>query len=126
MNRKFHLGDVLSLTGDKLVSPRMMGGVWDLANYMTHDSLYTHQIIRALKVCGPWLLSQFPQLREVDDSSVTGENALQWLDVQIAKFGEYLLVEPLPEGVWQHQDPVEELKRIIPGAKVIVGLKAGV
>ena len=72
--KKFHLGDVLSITTGRLVSPRHMDGVYDILNFMTGDNLFTHQLPRASDECKPHLLAQFPQLAEVDTSGVNGKN----------------------------------------------------
>lgn len=119
MKKQFHLGDVLSVTGKKLVSPRLIDGIYDILNYMTGDNLFTHQLISAQKECRPFLLRQFPQLAEVDESSVNRDTWRAWLDEQIAKFGEFLDVEPLPEGAHRHRDPVEELMELRPDAPII-------
>jgi hypothetical protein len=37
--RPFHLGDVLTITTGRLVSPRHMDGVYDVLNFMTGDNL---------------------------------------------------------------------------------------
>jgi len=63
--REFHLGDILTITTRKLVSPRGMEGVYGILNYMTNDNLFTHQLQRATKECAPFLLEQFPFLKEV-------------------------------------------------------------
>ena len=60
MSKQFHLGDVLSVTSDFLLSPRKIDGVYDILNYMTGDDLYTHQLPRASKECKPWLLRKHP------------------------------------------------------------------
>lgn len=117
--KRFHIGDVLSVTGEKLVSPRLIEGVYDILNFMTHDDLFTHQLIRAREVARPFLLRQFPQLAEVDESGITQETWLPWLDAQAAKHGEYLEVEPLPEGAYQHKDPISEMKEMAPNTQII-------
>jgi hypothetical protein len=85
-----------------------MEGVYDILNFMTDDDLYTHQLPRAAEECRPYLLEQFPQLREVDASEVTPENWRQWLDKQARKYGEELEVKPLPEGVHVKRNPIIE------------------
>ncbi len=73
--KKFHLGDVLSITTQRLVSPRHMVGVYDILNFMTGDNLFTHQLPRAANECKPYLLEQFPKLAEVDASGVNTNNS---------------------------------------------------
>jgi hypothetical protein len=74
-NRSFHLGDILTVVIDRLLSPRGMDGVYDILNYMTEDTLYTHQLPRAARECKPHILSQHPELEEIDGSVVNGKNA---------------------------------------------------
>lgn len=45
--KRFHLGDVLSITTGHLLSPRHMEGVYEILNHMTGDQLFTHQLPRA-------------------------------------------------------------------------------
>lgn len=51
MKKSFHLGDVLSITHDRLVSPRHMEGVYDICNWLTQDNLFTHQLPRVHDEC---------------------------------------------------------------------------
>ncbi len=60
--KKFHLGDVLSITTGRLVSSRHIDGVYEILNFMTDDNLFTHQLPRAMGECRPHLLRQFSQL----------------------------------------------------------------
>jgi hypothetical protein len=64
--KRYHLGDILSITTGRLVSPRHMDGVYDILNFMTGDDLYTHQLPRAADECRPYLAKQFPQLSKID------------------------------------------------------------
>jgi hypothetical protein len=34
--------------------------VYDILDFMTGDSLYTHQLPRAAKVCRTWILKKYP------------------------------------------------------------------
>lgn len=119
-DRLFLLGDILSITGDKLVSPRKMTGVYDILNYMTGDNLYTHQLPRACRECRPFLLKQHPQLASVDDSTVTAENWGDWLEARIAEFGRELPVSPLPEHAHEVIDPLSELAEKVHPSKIVV------
>lgn len=118
--RAFHIGDILSITGDKLVSPRLIEGVYDILTFMTGDTLFTHQLPRAMRECRPYLLQQHPQLATVDESSVTSENWRTWLDEQIVKLGETLLVEPLPPDAHEFIDPLSELAEKVHPDNIIV------
>ena len=134
--RKFHLGDVLSVTMGRLISPRHIDGVYDILNFMTGDDLFTHQLPRANDECKPFLLEQFPQLAtpEMDfavaelgemlktKSGKTEKEKLVagWLAKQVAKYGEMFAVKPIPSEKYAVKNPIHEvLEMIDPRTKVI-------
>lgn len=117
--KDFDLGDILSITTGRLVSPRKIGGVYDILNYMTGESLFTHQLVRASKTCKPELLRQHPQLADIDTSSICDpETAMKFLGEQKERFGAALSVQPLAEGVYTPCHPIQELVDM--GAKNII------
>jgi len=107
--REFHVGDVLSITTGRLVSPRHMDGIYDILDFMTGDSLFTHQLPRVSDECKPYLLEQFPELKGVDASGVNTKNWKEWLDEQVAKYGEKLVVKLIPKTAHTVKNPVEEM-----------------
>lgn len=117
--KQFHVGDVLSITTGRLVSPRHIDGVYDILGYMTGESLFTHQLPRASDVCKPELLKQHPQLASVNTAGVNSKNWQSWLNEQVAKFGEQLTVSPLPTNAYEAKNPLQELHEMAPNAKVI-------
>lgn len=119
-SRKFHLGDILSITTGKLVSPKGMDGIYGILNYMSGDDLFTHQLPRVSDECKPKILEQHPQLSEVDASPVNLENYQQWLAEQVAKYGEYLEIQPLSRGSHEYKNPIEELEDKVGKEKIIV------
>ena len=127
MRKDFHLGDILSVTTDRLVSPSHMDGVYDILNYMTQDNLFTHQLPRASDQCRPWLLRWHPKLVDVDTGPLDDlpkadaqRLVALWLEEQVARFGEMLWVETIPVDDQTHRDPVEELKEMMPDKPIIV------
>jgi hypothetical protein len=119
--RTFHLGDVLTITTGRLVAPRHMAAVYDLLDFMTGDSLFTHQLPRAAGECGPALLTQHPHLREVAvPEEFTDESHVdQWLAEQVGLFGAELPVRPLSLGDHTRINPMEELAVLAPGVEII-------
>ncbi|MGW6292450.1 DUF7736 domain-containing protein [Streptomyces sp. NPDC055058] len=108
--RLFPLADILTMTTGRLLSRRHMDGVYDIANHMTGDNLFTHQLPRAADACGPALLAQHPQLRDLappDDVDEAG--LLTWLTATEQEHCEQLPVAPLPPGAWERRDPIQEL-----------------
>lgn len=91
----FHVGDVLSITADRLCSPHGMEGVYDILNFMLHADVFTHQIPMGIQICKPELLKQFPQLENVSVEGLTAETLNEWLADKIATYGMYLEVKSL-------------------------------
>jgi hypothetical protein len=118
--KTFHLGDVLSITTGTLLSPRGIEGVYDILNWMTDDNLYTHQLPRVMDECTPYLLEQHPQLRDIDAGGVSRDNFREFLQQQIARFGETLEVRKLPAGVHYEIDPLSELAEKVHPSKIII------
>lgn len=116
MQVTFDLGAVLSVTTDKLLCP--LGDLYGILNYLTGDSLYTHQLRRAADACRPHVLQQYPELDDVDTSGVTPENWQEFLDGQKQRFGDAVPLAPLPE--WEHKDPVDEAVELAGEDKVMV------
>lgn len=123
MGKKFHIGDVLSVSTGYLVSKNHIGGVYAVLNFMTNDSLSTLALVRACKVCRPALFSQHPWLQspEMDQEFAKLEAAIQTpgADVELVamelvanmskKHGEEIEIEPLPKGSYKAVSPETEL-----------------
>jgi len=126
--KAFHLGDVLSVTTGILVSPKGMGGVHELLDFMTGDVLMTHQLPRAVEVCGPELIARHPSLDVATPTAFAGEpDVLAWLDRRVAELGEYLLIWPLApeEGQWVHMDPLVEWQAMRGDPPIVVVVPGG-
>lgn len=119
--KTFHVGDIISITDGHLVSPRHVEGVYDILNWMTGESLMTHQLPRASRECEDNLKAQHPDLAEVvfPEGEHTKETVLAWLAGVVEQFGETREVAPLPEGDHTRIDPITELKMMRPDAEII-------
>jgi len=115
---KFSIGQILSMGTGKLCC--QMEGVYEIANFLTGESMFTHQLVRAFHVCQPWVRSQCPWLATVEMSGCSPETFKQWLADLIEKHGEFFELSPLPAGVWESQDPVAELIAMVGKDKVVV------
>lgn len=76
MKKEFHLGDVLSMTTGRLLSPRGMEGIYDILGFMTGETLFTHQLPHASRKCSPHLEKQFPELHTPEMDFALGELTL--------------------------------------------------
>lgn len=113
LGKKFHIGDVLSVTTGRMVSPNHMGGIYGILNYMTGDNLFTHALPRASEECKPHIFALYPELKNVDSESFTKENWEEWLTKQALTYGEWLEIEPILNHI--HKDPIEELADMMGG-----------
>lgn len=108
--REFELGAVLTITEGSFVAQGGIEAIYDILNYMTGDSLFTHQLPRAAIACEGPLLEQHPQLAGVK-APVWREDVKahvdEWVAEMKALYGDTLPVVPLVE--WHHMDPLQEL-----------------
>lgn len=121
MSKRFHLGDVLSITTGRLLAPDGMAGVHAILDYMTGDTLFTHQLPRALRECAPELLRQHPWLADiVEPAEFTGRAQVEeWLAARVVQHGEHVDVTPLARGDHTYIDPLQELAMNRPHLQVI-------
>lgn len=119
--KTYALADILTITTGRLLSPRHIEAVYDIANWMTGDYLMTHQLPRAMDACGPALLAQHPQLEGVEPpADIDVPDLMAWIANAEREHGAELPVTPLADGVWEHRDPIEELCDMVGPEKVIV------
>lgn len=142
--KEFHLGDVLSITTGRLVSPRHMDGVYEILNFMTGEDLFTHQLPRASDECKPFLIEQFPQLAtpEMDfavaelvemlktpsGKAESNKLILGWLSkLTSGKYGvrceEKYNVKPLPKNAHEVKDPIAEAVEMMGDPNKVIVVK---
>ena len=118
--KDFHIGDILSITDGRLVSPRHMDGVYDILGWMTGESLFTHQLPRVCSEAKPVLLAMHPQLASVSrDDAVDGSNMDAWLADKVARFGETLPVPKMSADEHESIDPMSELAGMVHPDKIV-------
>jgi len=118
--KTFHIGDILTVTTGRLVSPAHMDGVYDILNWMTGDNLFTHQLPRACDECAPSLRTQFPDLAVIEPPEFGSEAEVRaWLAAQVEAHGETREVAPLHEDEHTHINPFTEMRQMAPHAEVI-------
>jgi hypothetical protein len=121
MTRLFHVGDVLSVTTTKLLSPRGIRGWYDILNFLTQDDLFSHQLNRACQECRPYVLIQHPVLELADTSSVNRGNWRQWLEGECERLGtDKLELTPIPPEGHRRRDPIDEGCEMFASDRVIV------
>ena len=127
-SRRFHIGDVLSITTGRLVSPRGIEGIYDILGYMTDDSPYTTQLGRFAEECLPYLEKQLGQTirlySEVPESVKDSLSLYKWLHgvsdgmngdpfLKVSKIGEddHAVIDPMTELELDHGPEIR--KKII-------------
>ena len=118
VNQEWPTDVIISVAAGRLCC-KDIGDVYKLIQYMTGEDIMTHQLPRACDACFPCLAKQFPWLENCRDE-INGENYKQWTDEKVMQHGTSLPVSPLPEGAFEHMDPIAELIAMRGSAKGVV------
>lgn len=116
---RFHLGDVLSITTGRLVSPTHMDGIYRICEHLAGEPVWTHQLPRVSREATPHLLAQFPQLAGITGEDVTRENHADWLAARVAEVGEWFDVAPMSADQHESIDPISELAEKVHPSKIL-------
>ena len=113
--KKFHIGDILSVTTGKLVSPRHIDGVYDILGYMSGagGSVWTHELPVLSDKYKPYILEKYPELKGVNTDNVNVDNWEEWLNEKVAEFGEKLEIPKIGEGRKEMDDPITSLEKMM-------------
>jgi hypothetical protein len=130
---RFHLGDLLSITDGRLLSPTGMGGVHRLVDFVTGEQHMTHQLPRTCDVVKAELLRQHSWLADVEPHWVMRDDdpddppgpmeqkvtVLEALWKLCAEYGEFHDVHPMPFGAYVGREPIAELQEMAPHMEII-------
>ena len=129
--KQFHIGAIISIVDGRLVGKNRMNDVREILNYMTDDSLFTHQLLRAGTECAPILVNalgatiDFDQIKtsldEVMKNSTDdnrGDKIGEWLEQQAELYGALHNVPKCTN--YEAKDSLAELAEMIPPEKIIV------
>ena len=105
---KFDIGTVLSVVYGKLLTD--VSNVYEMLNYILDENLFSHQLPRAMRFVKGFILAQHPQLKkwEKENEQITCENWKKYLKLAEKRFGKYLEIKKIPQGLWLRKNPVEE------------------
>lgn len=109
--KEFHVGDILTVITDRLVSPTGVDGVYRILNHLSGDNLFTHQLPRVAREAAPVLKERFPDLAAVEvPEDLDGRAAVDaWLARIVRLHGGTRLVEPLAPAEHTHINALDEL-----------------
>lgn len=115
-SRRFHIGDILSITTGRLASPRGMDGIYDILDYMTDDSSFTTQLGRFAEECKPYLDQQLGEAIkpycEVPETIKDNFSLYKWLHSVTERMNgdPFLKVGKITEDDHAVMDPMSELE----------------
>lgn len=117
---KIPLADLLSITTGVLLSHDHMGGVYRTLNFLTGDSLMTHQLPAACDVMRPVLLAQMPWLATVaPPHEAATDELMAWRDWAELEYGTEFEVTAPPSSLWGEHDAIQELIDMVGADRVI-------
>lgn len=108
--KEFPTADVLSTISGVLISK--IDGVYAVLNWMTGESVFTHQIPRISREAAPVLLAKHgPFLQQAIDEAaqVTPENYQSWRDTWENRYGPAIAVPKFSVETHERIDPMSEL-----------------
>lgn len=119
--RRFHIGDVLSITDGHLLSPTAMSGVHKICDWLAGEPVWTHQLMRVADEARPVLYHFFPELHEIEfPEGLSSEEAIaEWLSNIVEQYGEFRDVPQLSRVEHASIDPVLELQNMVGADRVI-------
>lgn len=117
--RDFPIAAVISITDGHLVCE--IGGVHELLDWMTGESLMTHQLPRASRECEPFLRAQHPELAavRVPEGTDAWDKVEAFLRPLRETLGATVAVRPLPPAEHTSIDPIDELSMMRPDVPII-------
>lgn len=113
--------DVLSAATGVLVSESGIGAIYEVLNWMTGESLFTHQLPRVGREAQPVILALHPELRAAYEEAeqVTPANWKHWAARWKSRYGETISVPKMNLGQHESIDPLSELAEKVHPDRII-------
>lgn len=113
------LADILSVTGDRLVSRRHMDGIYETLRVMTGQDVFIHQLGDIADAVAPVLVEQHPFLADLKPPpDADAPDLMEWLIEAERVHGQTLEITPI-EG-WKHREPIEDACNKVGAEKVFL------
>lgn len=111
---------VLSVVTGRLLGD--IGGVYEVLNFMTGESLFTHQLPRVSREAEPVILALHPELADAiaEAEQVNETNWSEWLATWTARYGQTITVPTLTIAQHERIDPISELAEKVHPDKIAV------
>ena len=117
--KEFPTRDVLSTITGRLMGD--IGGVYEVLNWMTGESVYTHQLPRISREAAPVLVAAHPTLQQAVDEAeqVNQENYLTWRQMWEDRYGPTISVPKFTADTHERIDPMSELAEKVHPDKIV-------
>lgn len=109
--RHFTLAQILNVTTGILCTK--IGDVYELLDFMTGDSLMTHQLGRGSDQVRPYIFNRHPQLRGITADMVSGKEYKSKVEKLVKVYGNDFGLYPIADGEYVGQEPMSELVNMI-------------
>lgn len=117
--KAFPTADVLSAITGRLMGE--IGGVYEVLNWMTGESVYTHQLPRIGREATPVVLALHPELSQAVEEAeqVNRDNWQTWRAMWETRYGPTITVPKFSAGTHERIDPLSELAEKVHPSKII-------
>ena len=108
MQKSFDLATMISIISGKLFTS------WEnlnsALNFLTGESLYTHQIPRAANVASKHILKSYPELEDIGKDVIINSDYEReaFVGSLVKIFGNEFILEPIKEDEYEHKNPLIE------------------
>jgi hypothetical protein len=115
--KKFHIGQLVSITTGYMLCENGISGVREILNFMTDDNNQTVALPSVVDECKPYLYEQHAWLREVDtlleNSSFDMKTGWRrFLTLMLRKYGEYHEVKRIHGEDHEKLHPFDDAKQL--------------
>jgi hypothetical protein len=117
--KEFPTADVLSTITGRLMGD--IGGVYQVLNWMTGESVFTHQLPRIGREATPVVVAAHPQLAQAVEEAeqVTTENWRAWRQTWEDRYGATIAVPKFSAATHERIDPISELAEKVHPDRII-------
>lgn len=117
--KEFKTRDVMSTITGRLMGD--IGGVYEVLNWMTGESVYTHQLSRISMEAVPVILAAHPHLEPAigEAENVNRENFAEWRDRWEERYGVTIAVPKFTIDTHERIDPLSELAEKVHPSRII-------
>lgn len=118
--KNFPTADVLSTITGRLISD--IGGVYEVLNWMTSESVFTHQLPRISGEATPVVVALHPELQAAVDEAdqFTTTNWQEWRDRWLDRYGPIISVPKFNIAQHERIDPLSEAAQTFPPDHIVV------